>query len=157
MNSILNEKIEIVSEIYPFVHPDIQKDLFNKYINNYHTINYGETTDDMIVHIEPNNLFFEEKDSYHINTFICLDVRKYENIYKLYKYGGYNHIFYITFDLVSKKYYMIFPNNKSDYNDDDLMNNTIDFETYDWREIFIHTINYSMEIFPLLPTTSIPV
>lgn len=156
MNSILNEKIDIVNEIYLFVHPNIQKDLFNKYINNYHTISYEETTDDVISHKEPNNLFFEERDSYNINSLICLDIRKYGNIYKLYKYGGYNYVFYITYDIFSKKYYLIIPNNKSDYNDDDIMNNTTYFETYDWQEMYIQTISYSMEIFPLLPT-SIPV
>jgi hypothetical protein len=120
-------KFDIANEIYDLVSDAVKKDIDNKYKNsNYLNADF----------ISPLT-FFEDNtiNEYGLNSNISMDISRYGNIYKLYKYTKYGHHYYITFDSTTKLYSKLLSIDENVHDNDIIDNHIIVFDNGSWEEI----------------------
>jgi len=120
-------KLDIANKIYNLVSDAVKKDIDNKYKNsNYLNPDF----------ISPLT-FFEDNtiNEYGVNSNISMDISKYGNIYKLYKYTKYGHHYYITFDSTTKLYSKLLSIDENVHDNDIMDNHIIIFDNGSWEEI----------------------
>lgn len=122
-------KLEIANEIYILLDDSIKQEIENLYKEQ------NQSND--LVH--PETIIEAYSDV--LKNAISFDIKKYNDMYKLYKYIKDGKFYYITFDVTTKKYYKLLSRIEN-IDDIDIMNTSeVLFESQIWKEMVENVIN----------------